>query len=367
MKKFFLFLLSIGCFLGGIGSVLASDDGFTQVKSEAELDSCFISGTTCRLEADVVLSNAKGISKDVILDLNGQSITAPSSLEIKSGLLSVNRGGSLVIMDSKGSGKISTGSNKNIYAAVNLLKDSSDDGLAELVVNGGTLEGYYYGIVGNGTRHNTKITINGGTVKALNTDDSAGIYHPQKGDIIINGGTISGGTGIEMRAGNLTVNAGKIEGVAPKFVKMVNGNGTTTNGVGITVAQHTTKLPIKVNVNGGEISGEYAFYEWNPHKNSKEDLKTVTLNIDGGTFTGYADGVKCVYSEDFTKFIRDGKFNTKVDEYLSDDAKVVAKLEGANRDLNSKKDDGNMSFFLIVGIIVVLGGSLALVYFQKKA
>ena len=178
--------------------------------------------------------------------------------------------------------------------------------LAELIVESGTIEGYYYGIVGNGKNHNSKITINGGTILGLNEEDSVGIYHPQKGTMVINGGTIKGGTGIEIRSGNLTINNGTIEGVASKFLKMKNSNGSTTNGVGVAVAQHTTKNSITVNINDGNISGQYAFYEWNPQSNSRTDLDKISLSIKGGKFTGVADGVSTVYSEDFKNFISGG-------------------------------------------------------------
>ena len=76
---------------------------------------------------------------------------------------------------------------------------------AVLTVDGGTLTGYFYGIAGNGTRHGTEITINGGKVTSEN---GTGIYHPQAGTLTINEGEISGLTGVELRSGNLVMNGG---------------------------------------------------------------------------------------------------------------------------------------------------------------
>ena len=53
--------------------------------------------------------------------------------------------------------------------------------------------------MGNGTKHNTVININGGE---LTGTDGYAIYHPQSGELNITGGRLTGGeTGIEIRAG----------------------------------------------------------------------------------------------------------------------------------------------------------------------
>ena len=95
---------------------------------------------------------------------------------------------------------------------------------AEVVINGGTISGGdNSGIMGNGTVNasndcgGTKLTINDGTIIG-NTKSkdyrNCGLYLPQSGEVTINGGTIKGtnGAGIVLRAGNLTVNNGVIEG-----------------------------------------------------------------------------------------------------------------------------------------------------------
>jgi uncharacterized protein YjbI with pentapeptide repeats len=71
-----------------------------------------------------------------------------------------------------------------------------------------------------------------------------------------------------------------------------NGNGETTTGAGIAVAQHTTKQKIDVQINGGTISGVAAINESNPQNNSAEDIAKVSVVINGGKLTGK------LYSED---------------------------------------------------------------------
>lgn len=362
MKKWFLFLSLVSIFFK-VNIVNASDNGVFNVVDENSLEECLKNANICQLTDSLDVKSVKKISHDTILDLNGYSIEADSSLQLKSGLIVVNRGAKLTVNDSKGNGKISTGPDGNVWAAIQLIYDDNGTDLAELVVNNGTIEGYYYGIVGNGNIHNTKVTINGGTIKGLNTKDSAGIYQPQNGEIIINNGTISGGTGIEIRSGNLTVNNGNISGVAPKFVKMVNGNGTTTNGVGISIAQHTTKNPIKVAIYNGNVEGQYAVYEWNPHNNTKEELSKIDIHIYGGNFKGFAEGVHTVYSQDFTNFISGGNFNTDVKEYLASAAKVTSNLVTTFNEQDKKQGNVLFPLLLIVSATCII---FAIVYCKKE-
>lgn len=364
-NSFIIFLI---CILSSCVVVQASDDGFIQINSEAELEACLTKETGCRLANDLTLTSSKGVTGNVFLDLNGHSLTASSNLKLHSGLIYVNRGSKLTVEDKTGAGKITTGKNSEAWGGIQLIKqgDNASDALAELIVNGGTIEGYYYGIVGNGNQNNTKLTINAGTIRGLNDDDSVGIYQPQKGDTIINNGNISGGTGIEIRAGNLTINNGTIKATSPKFTRVANTNGTTTNGVGLTIAQHTTKQAINVTVNNGNISGQYALYEWNPNKNSKNDLNKINIQVKGGVFNSTIEDGYAVYSEDFKKFISGGKFNTEVNEYLTDDAKLSNKVTYDNKvKLNINKSSNNLTFIFILAFLVlsILG---LIIYYKKK-
>ena len=73
---------------------------------------------------------------------------------------------------------------------------------SKLTMNDGNIVAEYYAVSGNGTYGGTNMTINGGTLKANN---GAGIFHPQNGTLTLNGGTITGLTGVQMCAGNLVV------------------------------------------------------------------------------------------------------------------------------------------------------------------
>lgn len=333
--------------------VKASDDGFITVSSESELERCLTTELGCRLSKDIELTSAKGITGNVFLDLNGHIIEADPNLKLNSGLLFINRGSKLTIEDKTGVGKITTGKNDKVYAAIQLIKidDNSSQEPAELIVNGGTLEGYYYGITGNGKLNHTKLTINGGTIRALNDNDSVGIYQPQIGETIINNGNISGGTAIEIRSGDLTVNNGTIKATSPTFNRVANSSGTTTNGAGITIAQHTTKNSIKAVINNGHISGQYALYEWNPQKNSKTDLNKISIQVKGGEFNSVVNDGYAVYSENFTDFISGGRFNTEVKEYLTKDAQVTSTNLTNMQKLEKKSTPKYILILIIFGIL----------------
>lgn len=173
-----------------------------------------------------------------------------------------------------------------------------------------------FAISGNGSNSNgTNITINGGEIVSKSAQ---AIYHPQYGTLTIKGGKITGDTGIEMRSGILNVSdSAIITGTGTPFSVGPNGNGSTTAGVGIAVAQHTTKLPIKVNISGGTISGYTGFYESNPQNNTPDDLARIELSISGGQFSSINGGVNSIYSEDCSKFISSGYFTSDPSDYVA--------------------------------------------------
>lgn len=182
----------------------------------------------------------------------------------------------------------------------------SDCDSAEVTVKG-TVKGAN-GITMNGNigaETSNKLVLDGATIKV----DGHAIYQAGGADtsFTLNNSSITGGsTGIEVRAGNLSVNNCTITG-GKDFSVSANGNGTTTDGAGIAIAQHTTKQPINVVVNGGTISGKYALYESNPQNNDADAISQVKLSIAGGIFAGD------VYSQDIGGFITGGTFSSKPD------------------------------------------------------
>ena len=195
------------------------------------LQEAFNIGGEVKLFADVVITEQVNVAKKVVLNLNGHNVVA--EFEHNSGAINVAHGGKLTI---KGMGCVDAP--KCICAISMTTKgDTNDAEVAELVVENGVIRGCNYAVSGNGSkgRGNTKVTVNGGELTMVATS-GAGIYNPQEGDVIINGGLIEGITGIEMRSGYLEVNGGTIIGHGISAKSTPNGNGTTSIGCGVAVA-----------------------------------------------------------------------------------------------------------------------------------
>ena len=172
------------------------------------------------------------------------------------------------------------------------------------IVDSEIISAQYYGIAGNGVNHGTVINVVDSDI-TVNGDSGLGIYHPQCGVLTISGNSyIKAANGIEMRAGTLNIaDAGvTVESTATEFSTTPNGNGTTLSGIAIGISQHTTNLPVAVNISGGTyIAAEncYALYEADLQDT---DYTGISVSINGGTFEG------AVKSEDLTGFIHSGKF-----------------------------------------------------------
>lgn len=195
----------------------------------------------------------------------------------------------------------------NVSGKLNSVPDGSGDNGAGVYVNGA-------------------IKGTGGNVPTITLDDSCvvtatgqGIYAAGYAKWNVNGAQITGANGIEIRAGELNVNGGSITGTAQPTSSTPDGNGSTTEGAGIAIVQHTTKLPIKVNISAGTVSGFTGVYEANVQGNDDASIAKVALNISGGVVKAINGGTKAVESQDCKNFVSGGSFSSAVsDEHLAD-------------------------------------------------
>ena len=153
-----------------------------------------------------------------------------------------------------------------------------------------------------------KITLTNATLEAT----GAGMYLAGYADTTISGGSIAGAaTAIEIRAGKLTLNGGSYTASAAEYACVANGNGATTSGAALAIAQHTTKKNINVMISGGTFTGVKALSESNPQAN--DPAPEVTLSITDGTFNGDVT----IADKDHTS-IAGGTFSTEPkDEYIA--------------------------------------------------
>lgn len=265
------------------------------------------------LDKDVVLNTSADIEGNVVLDLNGHSITASDSWTsngIHDYLIGVKRGATLTIRDSGNNGIINAAvpNAEGLIVAVKLtIKGESETGdTAALIVNGGTIKGTDYAISGNGTRHNTSITINGGEITATT---GTGIYNPQEGKLTVKGGSVTGvNSAIELRSGTLNITGGSFTATAPSYSEAASGSGTTVTGAAVAISQHTTKKPITVSISGGTFTGAYAFAQTDIQNNGSTDNVKIT-GISNGTFNGNVSSDNC------TDFITGGTFKVTDEEF----------------------------------------------------
>lgn len=308
MKKMKMMLMLLAVTLVIPTAVYAED---TNVATYSELLSCVEEdNASCKLTANIELDAPLALTKAVTLDLNGYTISPKAGYtgNTSTGIIWVNHGATLTINDSGENGTID-GDYFMLAIQMSGPGDTDNAKKATLIVNDGIIKGDDYAISGNGNsgRDNTAITINGGKLESNTT----AIYQPQNGSLKVTGGTIIGAkTGIEVRSGSLEVTGGTITGNGVPDSSVANGNGTTTVGAGVAIAQHTTVLNLSSTIKGGNINGYVAFYQSTPQTNS--DLTKISISIEGGELSAINGGTVVVKSEDFTGFITGGTYNKEV-------------------------------------------------------
>lgn len=314
MKKRILTVLLAVCLVFALGTVtaLADDPAVAEDGVYTSLPAAGSDGVI-KLDKDVVLETSAVIEGNIILDLNGHSITASDSWPSKDNtydyLIGVERGATLTVRDS-GSGGIIDATNNNadkLAVAIKLTLKGEDatGNVARLIIESGIIKGTSYGISGNGARHNTSLSISGGQVIAT---EGVGIYNPQEGTVDIRGGSITGvASAIELRSGTLNISGGTFTATANEYKEEQNSNGTTVTGAAIAISQHTTRKAISVTISGGTFNGVYALRETDvQNPDTVEDIEIVS--ISNGTFNGK------VSSEDCVGFIKGGTFTDTSDE-----------------------------------------------------
>lgn len=300
----------------------------------------FLVAKDLTVNAPILCSAESELTFNAGKTLQGQNFSTTKNskgyTENNTGVVIVKNGGDLTI---KGAGTIKS----NAVSAAIVMTEKGDDATnaAKLTVNDATLIGKNFGISGNGTRPNTVIIINSGTIKGTETNDCAGIYHPQSGSLAINGGKIEGAVGIYVKSGTVTtsINAGEITGTGiSKPYEPQNGSfvatgdaivfdncdypggapnatingGTFTSKNGLAVASYAKEGveggPIKPVINGGTFSDEsaikYAAKDANITIKLQADRtagtgvfvnadqnQTITFDLNGHNFVGVAPAV----------------------------------------------------------------------------
>ena len=347
MKTRFLAALLALCMVFALGTVSALADGegtvvakigdkeYTSLQeaiNHVENNQTIILQDEYVLESSITVNDGVAENKTFTIDLGGKTVSYSGGalMHVKNADVTIKNG----TLRYTGTSNI---------CAVWVYNDSSFVLASNATIDAGTV-GWCLGV--NGGAGDVDIRIDGemngqhgftinGTVKDSSDVDvivngsvevsGYGLYLAGPGTTTINSGAsiIAEVTGIEIRAGVLNVLGGTIEGGETLEVEVEpNSGGTTSSGAGIAVAQHTTKLPITVNVSGGTISGAVAFIEDDPQNNN--DATNINLNITNGSFTSKDEGYEAVvtHTDDVLTitggtFLKSDNSKSNVGKYLA--------------------------------------------------
>ena len=246
-------------------------------------------GDTVTLLGDVTTKATIPAEKTITIDLNGKTLKEQGqvfdvygNLTIKNGTVELTAGEGNAAIWLNQTAKLTIESDAIVFVPTSnfAIAFYSDCTAAELTVKG-TLKGGN-GLTVNGTIANpgNKAIVDGATIES----EGHGIYQAGVSGIVVKNANITGSTAIEVRAGSMTIESGTFTATANEYKCDPNGNGATTEGAALAIAQHTTKKDISVTINGGTFNGIKALNESNPQNNYP--APQVTLNVKNGTFKG---------------------------------------------------------------------------------
>ena len=249
-------------------------------------------------------------NKTITLNLNGHNITSASNIALAGGSLNITGTGTistsaagLAPVEVRGTGDLTSKRTLTIGSGVTLSgteyglnifgSNDAQKNIIDVTVNG-TVNGTLF-VLGNLTNAQNEINIVvNGTVDAPNgTGDDAivGIALNGNANVTVNAdASVSGDSGIEVRAGTLTVNGGTITAEASTYSYIANGDGCTTKGAAIAIAQHTTQLPTSATLNGGTLVGakQIAVTDVNSNMSSVTVLAAQGYTQNSEVPTGYS-------------------------------------------------------------------------------
>lgn len=265
-----------------------------------------------------VYTERYNLAKDITLNLNGKTLTGTGDYGVVFGITKDSPDRTLKIIGTAGGSKI----NGTIMIGNNVT--------GHVTINGGTYENSSHApvYVNGECNEGCTLEISNAVINGLRTENSEqaecghGLYLAGRCNTVLTYCKISGfNTGVELRAGKLTVNDCEISGNADPAVFSANKKGTAICGAAIAVSQHTTDYETSLIVNGGTFSGVKALYEEDLQNETAVDA--IFLSVLNGTFDGEIESQNC------KEFICGGTFSEKPsDEYVAAGCTVNPNADG---------------------------------------
>lgn len=210
------------------------DEKFTTLQAAIESAK---DGDTVKLVNDVVVvrDNTISVDKGIVLDLNGYSITGKNeralsfvngdSLITGTGIIKVEKDSANPIKSGSSVIRVGSGTNDNKKEQQDNVSLTIDENVtvstdacygvtvfgsdtAETVTIKGTISSYSGAVSGNGSEQYWGTNIVVSESASLTATNGPAIYHPQSGNLTVEGGTFVGRTAVEVKGGTVNIKGG---------------------------------------------------------------------------------------------------------------------------------------------------------------
>lgn len=308
----------------------AAKIGDTYYKTLADAVAAAQSGETVKLLANINGQTVIPADKNIVLDLNGKTMTHTGTTLYNSGTLvvkdsSADKSGKIV-----STGNVGIGVNHNSTTTIEYANIQAQEGAvitgyatgATITIEDGVFTALDNAVVagnGNKTDKNTegtpervnanKITINGGTFNGMIKTSgyvACGIYAPWKDNIVVNGGTfnITGGAGIVARGGIVVVNNGEFNTIGNATGKV--GDSRVVVPCSALVFDSAAKYPSltndsKIQINDGKFKSDV-----DTIKVVKDDADTNSRVVVGSGYFTTDPSAYCVTGKTGVASDKDG-------------------------------------------------------------
>ena len=279
------------------------------------------------------------VGPEVVLDLNTHTLSFGSTISRNATLSVYNKvtiKNGTIKYDGTKRGAIDLVGSGDLTIASDVIIDGGNtygiftSGTSKLTVNGTVKANGFYAIAGNGSKtagniDSCDITVNEGAV--ISAPNGIAIYHPELGTVTVNGGTISGHTGIELCAGKLVVSGGSITSTGDNW-DATGSQNAILDGAAISIINrdYPGGVPTAV-ITGGTIKATgtgltVKAYDYTGNTVAEWSNVSESVNISGGTFSSIPNNMDALCADGFTPVANSNGTYTVVEEATS----VVASI-----------------------------------------
>jgi len=302
---------------------------------------------TIKLLSNAALEKGIILTKNITIDLNGNTISSPTSVfEVQKGVLTITGKG--IIRETEPNYGVIRVIGSEIptdekYSIVKVGKDVTLEGWAGIFVSHKDKKSYGVNVYLEG-KVNAVSDISGGVgigvyingsiqeknnEPVINIMDGAiinsngvGIYVGGYSNVIINKASITGvENGLGIKAGNIEINGATIICTGEDYTPTEGySNGILKSGTSIQIESNTGYAgDINLNIKDGNFISKHSnvLYEY---IGKGTTTQVDNINISGGTFNSEENKNVFLLSNSFknihSKFVSGGKYTSNIDEYL---------------------------------------------------